>query len=119
MTQATKSNPQLANAQPDLVDRIFEYIFSDPVLAAAVKAQAEADKQSIPRLKAAVRSEFEGEKCYITGRTNSDRQERVQKVLALFNGRNATEVARRLDVSRATVYRDIKQSMGKKQSHDS
>ena len=31
------------------------------------------------------------------------------QVLSLFNGRNATEVARCLNISRATVYRLLKQ----------
>lgn len=117
MTQSEKNLNAMLQAQPDLVDRIFDYILSDPTLAAAIKQQAADQKVTLPKLKAAVRSEFVGEKCYITGQTTSERQQRVQQVLALFNGRNATEVARRLDISRATVYRYIKQSQLKKQSH--
>lgn len=99
-----------SKATPDLVDRIFEYIFSDPTLAAAIQQSVQANKASIPKIKAAVRSEFRGEECYIAGRPATARQEQVAQVLALFNGRNATEVARSLGISRASVYRHIKQS---------
>jgi Mor family transcriptional regulator len=100
----------LIQAEPDLVDRIFEYIFQDPALAQAIQQQAGEGKDPIASLKTAVRSEFKGEECYIAGRPATQRQETVSKVLALFNGRNATEVARKLQISRASVYRTIKQA---------
>jgi DNA-binding transcriptional ArsR family regulator len=94
----------LIRSEPDLVDRIFDYILSDPAMAAAMRGMRNRDADPVNDLKAAVRAEFQGEECYIAGR-------RVQaaEVLAQFNGRNASEVARRLDISRATVYRHIKQ----------
>jgi len=98
----------LVQAEPDLVDRIFDYIFSDPALALAI------EKSSVSSIKAAVRAEFRGEECYIASRPATARQELVSNVLALFNGRNATEVARRLQISRRTVYRIIKQPGGVK-----
>lgn len=100
-------------ADPDLVDRIFAYIFADPALAAAIRKGAAA-QQSVKQLKAAVRAEFAGERCYIADRPPTVRQETTAQVLALFNGANATEVARRLQISRATVYRVIKQPGGPK-----
>lgn len=100
----------MTRAQPDLVDRIFEYILSDPALAEAIRSSAQSEKTSIPKLKAAVRAEFQGEECYIAGRPATARQELVAQVFALFNGRNASEVARRLQISRASVYRHIKQA---------
>lgn len=101
----------LTQAEPDLVDRIFDYILAElPEIAASVQKH-----------KAAVRAEFRGEECYIASRPATERQQTVAQVLALFDGRNATEVARRLQISRATVYRVIKQPGGttpsKKQSH--
>lgn len=84
---------------PDLVDRIFDYILAElPDL-----------RERVDALKADVRAEFKGEECYIPSIAATDRQARVQQVLALFNGRNASEVARRLQISPATVYRIIKQ----------
>jgi len=99
---AKKPIPYTAPAMfsdPDLVDRIFDYILAEmPELHKAVIA-----------LKPQVRAEFNGERCYITTNTPSERQQLVQQVLSQFNGRNATEIARRLQISRATVYRIIKQ----------
>ena len=89
----------LIQAEPDLVDRIFDYIMAElPQIAASVQKH-----------KAAVRAEFKGEECYIASRPPTARQHTTAQVLALFNGRNATEVARRLQISRATVYRVLKQ----------
>lgn len=111
MTITTPSKVEaLIQAEPDLVDRIFDYIFQDPALAQAIKQQAGEGEDTLGKLKTAVRSEFKGEECYIAGRPATQRQETVSKVLALFNGRNATEVARKLHISRASVYRVIKQA---------
>ncbi|MDB5965177.1 MAG: resolvase [Polaromonas sp.] len=86
---------------PDLVDRIFEYLLS------------EFPQISGPRLedsKRAVRAEFKGLETYIPGRSQTERYQLAVQVLTLFNGRNASEVARRLQISRATVYRFVKQA---------
>jgi Mor family transcriptional regulator len=99
----------LIQAEPDLVDRIFEYIFQDPALAQAFTQQAGEGKDAVEKLKEEVRGEFEGEMCYIAGRPASKRQETAAKVLSLFNGRNASEVARKLNIGRTTVYRILKQ----------
>lgn len=113
-TPATPKLDALLKAEPDLVDRIFDYILSDPALAVAIQAKHGADSDPIPKLKAAVRSEFRGEECYIAGRPATARQETVVQVLSLFNGRNASEVARKLQISRRTVYRILKQPGGLK-----
>lgn len=124
-------SPATGNSQhePDLVDRIFEYIFSDPAMARAVQAMAVVSDHAVQaamapaspaavdplqNLKAAVRAEFHGERCYITARPVTQRQEQAAQVLQLFNGRNANEVARRLQISRTSVYRYIKQARGAK-----
>jgi Mor family transcriptional regulator len=60
-------------------------------------------------MKRAAREEFKGAVFYIPTRSPSERQLLVAEALRLFNGRNATEVARRLRISRATVYRWVKQ----------
>jgi len=101
---------RLLQAEPDLVDRIFDYILCDPVLGRAIQQASQEQQSAVPKLKAAVRAEFKGEECYIAGRPATARQEMVANVRALFNGRNATEVARRLCISRSTVYRVIKQA---------
>lgn len=100
-------------ADPDLVDRIFEYILADSELGAAVAKMAQG-AEKIEDLKHSVRSEFRGEECYIPATSPTERQRKVSRVLALFNGRNATEVARQLGISRGSVYRYIKQSGGQR-----
>lgn len=84
-------------ADPDLVDRLFDYVVQLlPELA-----------DRAPEVKAAVRDEFAGAQVYIREREAG--HELARKVLTLFNGRNASEVARQLNISRATVYRYLKQ----------
>lgn len=87
-----------APGDPDLIDRIVEYLRD--ILDAEVLEQVRAD----------LRAEFAGESLYIPRVGQTERQKRLAAVLRLFNGRNASEVARRLGISRATVYRDLKQS---------
>ena len=109
MPKPTRSNPTpptlaaMIAAEPDLVDRIFDYLLAEfPQITGQ-------PPEIINNLKTAVRSEFKGEMRYIPDRSPSERQQTVSQILALFNGRNATEVARRLQISRATVYRVLKQ----------
>lgn len=85
----------------DLVDRIFEYLTSCPALL-----QADAD---IDAVKARIRQELGGDSHYVR-RRGPQQSDHAPSILALFNGRNATEVARRLGISRATVYRVLKQA---------
>ena len=109
-TTATPKLTALIQSEPDLVDRIFDYLLAEfPQIAGL-------PPEKIDHTKAAVRSEFRGEECYIAARPTSARQQLVTQVLALFNGRNATEVARRLQISRATVYRVLKQPGKEKQN---
>lgn len=82
---------------PDLVDRIFDYI---------VRLHPELSARH-GEIKRAVREEFTGERAYV--RRLDGPRTMAQTVLARFNGRNATEVARELRISRATVYRILKQ----------
>lgn len=88
----------------DLVDAIFAFIEEEfPALAPRTA-----------ELKEEVRREFRGIEIYIPRRSQAERDKLTKEVLSLFNGRNATEVARRLKLGRATVYRIIKQAGGKK-----
>lgn len=88
-------------ADPDLVDRIFEFIVEHvPELRGGIGEP----------IKARMRAEFGGHKVYIPKVGATERQARDAAVRRLFNGRNATEIARVLGVSRATVYRCLKQS---------
>lgn len=92
-----------AAVDADLVDRIFEFLLAEVPEVAALPVER------LDVMRTEVRAEFCGERCYIAGNPQTARQQRVARILAMFNGRNATEVARKLGVSRATVYRVIKQ----------
>lgn len=97
---------------PDLVDRIFEYLVAE---VPAMKEAAELGR--LAEMKLAVRHEFSGDRQNIGRRTEAGRRDLAGSVLAMFNGRNASEVGRRLGVSRATVYRMLKQAgVGKSQT---
>lgn len=91
-------------ADSDLIDRIFDYIVAE---MPEMRERAEA-------LKECARREFAGLETYIPRRSDADRQRLVLLVLELFNGRNATEIARRLKIGRASVYRIIKTHGAKK-----
>lgn len=88
-------------SDPDLVDRMFEYL---------LEQFPQIPRQKIARAKADFRDEFGGEEYYVRTQPHEARARRVAQILALFNGRNATEIARKLQISRATVYRIIKQA---------
>lgn len=85
---------------PDLVDAIFKYLEEElPELAPL-----------LGKLQDEVRNEFQGIEIYIPRRSMARRKQLTTDVLRLFNGRNASEVARKLGIGRTTVYRIIKQS---------
>lgn len=88
----------------DLVDVIFQHLGEEfPHLALRLGV-----------LKEEVRHEFSGMEIYIARRSSARRKQLTKEVLTLFNGRNASEVARKLGIGRATVYRIIKQDGGRK-----
>lgn len=104
-TPPTPRLQSLLDAEPDLVDRIFEYLIAEvPAFAQGVTDDKAA------QLKNAVRAEFAGDRVRVGARTDAARRDLVRQVLTLFNGRNASEVARRLQISRPTVYRYLKQA---------
>lgn len=98
MTQAT-AQPAQQITEPDLVDMIVDYVVGIEPNLAERRDQMTAD----------LRAEFGGQRWYVAARPETERQWRVREILARFNGRNATEVCRTLKISRATVYRTIKQ----------
>ena len=92
-------------AEPDLVDRMLEMLVRE---VPALKPRAEEIAQ-------ALRGEFAGEDVYIRRRAGPPAA-LVVEVLRRFNGRNVTEVARELRISRATVYRMLRQGGGATQA---
>lgn len=102
---ATPELDGLLMAEPDFVDRIFEYLLAEfPQIAGPKVVEA----------KRTMREEFGAREVYVRSPAADARRAQNQSLLALFNGRNATEAARRLGVSRATVYRWLKQPGRKK-----
>lgn len=89
---------------PDMVDRIFKYLEENAPELAPLLGQLQDE----------VRAEFQGIEIYIPRRSMARRKQLTVEVLALFNGRNASEVARKLGLGRATVYRIIKQAGDRK-----
>jgi len=89
---------------PDLIDSIFAFI--------AIEFPEMRERAA--ELKQMARREFAGIETYIPRRPKAERDRIVLEVMRLFDGRNATEVARRLNISRASVYRIIKTLGGRK-----
>ena len=87
--------------QGDFADAVFAYLLSEFPQIAGPKYVGAKD---------ALRDHFAGERVYVAKRTQEKREHLAREVLTLFNGRNATEVARRLRISRTQVYRILKQS---------
>jgi transcriptional regulator of acetoin/glycerol metabolism len=109
MTQQAKKRFPLLDAHvlsekfsdPDLVDRIFDHILS---LLPELRTH-EGD------LKGTIRREFGGTEQYVRSEAVERRQRDIEvKVRRMFDGRNASHIARVLGISRATVYRCLKQS---------
>jgi Mor family transcriptional regulator len=91
--------------KPDLVDRVFDYLFSEcPGFRQAVTSEAD-----VAKAKQRLRDEFGGEEAWVRSGHKAKRDAQTTEILRLFNGRNASEVARRIGTSRATVYRKLKQ----------
>lgn len=106
MTKASPT-PQLDSLirdDPDLVDRIFDYL---------LREFPDIEGPKLAETKLAVRENFGGSEQYVRSAAAVKRQEVAVQVLSRFNGRNATEVARELKISRTSVYRFLKQA-GKK-----
>jgi len=103
MPTTPSPHPQLdalIRQDPDLVDRTFDYLLAELPELSPERARLIAQQ---------VRRVHGGQENYI----RKDAAAAVTaEVLRQLNGRNATEVARRPGVSRATVYRCIKQAGG-------
>ncbi|WP_157991630.1 hypothetical protein [Caldimonas tepidiphila] len=97
-------------ADPDLVDRIFDLVIAHlPQLVSGARSLSEA--------KNAVRGEFSGQEIYIHKRRHMSGEVLAQQVRELCaGGARPKDVAVKLGLSRATVYR-MRGSHGKNLSH--
>lgn len=97
----TTATPE-ADFAPDLVDRMFDYLVD-------LLPELRGSPATVERVQQQLRREFASQAAYISARSPVDKAEERRQVLRLWNGRNATAVARTLGISRATVYRHLKQ----------
>jgi Mor family transcriptional regulator len=88
----------------DLIDTIFDFI----------EREFPEMRHRAPALKQLARREFAGILTYIPRRSQSERDRIAAEVAVLFTGRNVAEVARKLGISTASVYRIIKKPGSKK-----
>lgn len=86
----------------DLITAVLDYLCQRLPDAAAHRADWEA----------ALRADFGGRRHYVPTKPAATRDQLAQQILALYNGRNASQIARRLRIGRATVYRVLKQPRG-------
>jgi len=96
------TTPSETATDMDLVDRIFDYL----------EGQLPRDLQAagqLGQLRTQMRAEFAGARSYIPSVARHQRGQRIEAVLRLYNGRNAMQIAQQLQMSRASVYRIIKQ----------
>lgn len=97
-----RQQPEPPAREPDIVDAIFDLV---------LRERPEMASEDIDALKRMTRDEFGGQTFLYVRVMPDERQRRiVQQVLSMFNGRNASEVARQLGIGRATVYRLLKQA---------
>lgn len=102
ITDTVKRGEPDADFVPDLVDRMFDYLLE-------LVPEIQRGDTGLERVQAALRKEFAGQDVYIPARSLVSKAEERRAVLQLWNGRNATTIARSLGISRATVYRYLKQ----------
>lgn len=98
---------KLLNQNPDLVERMFDYLVQQ-------MPELQQHMERLDAVQREIRSEFGGQSGWISEKSQAEKDaaqvERMQQVLHLINGRNATQVARHLRISRASVYRYLKQA---------
>lgn len=68
----------------------------------------EISKQIAQLIEKRLRDEMAGDRGYISSSSTASKEEKYARVRRMFNGRNATEIARELNIGRATVYRILK-----------
>lgn len=101
VTTVRKQEPELDD-ELDVLEEIF-------ALIAEQLPEVASGPQRVEAVKAIIRERFAGIEVYVPRRPAAERRQLDRRIAELFDGRNATEVARRLGISRATVYRKLKQ----------
>ena len=60
------------------------------------------------KIEQRLRQEMAGDRGYISNESTASRQQKYDRVRRMFNGRNATAIAKELKIGRTTVYRILK-----------
>lgn len=68
----------------------------------------EVSQRLAEQIERRLRALMSGDRGYISSQSPADRQATYERVRRMFNGCNATEIARELKIGRATVYRILK-----------
>ncbi len=71
--------------------------------------QQEFSRDLAQKIEARLRREMSGDRTYMPRESTASRKAMHDKVRRMFNGSNATEIARELGIGRTTVYRILKQ----------
>ena len=69
---------------------------------------AELGRELAEKIEKRLRREMAGDRIYISNESESSRKQKYDMVRRMYNGRNATAIARELKIGRATVYRILK-----------
>lgn len=108
MINSAKRDDHLqASCNGDFIDQIFDLLLSSDDTRSQLTHTSDALGKTVDEMKKQIRQEYGGETIYLRSRASPDQLR--HQVLSIFNGRNATEIARKLGIGRATVYRLIKQ----------
>jgi Mor family transcriptional regulator len=91
----------------DLGSKI-QNIAHDVAVEIMSKWAKEVSKQLAAEIEQRLRSEMAGDRGYISSASTASREAKHELVRRMFNGRNATQIARELKMGRATVYRILK-----------
>jgi Mor family transcriptional regulator len=91
----------------DIGDRI-QTIAHEVAAQIMLEKATEISEEIAVRLEQRLRTEMAGDRGYISIESTISRKEKHDRVRRMFNGRNATEIARELNIGRSTVYRILK-----------
>jgi len=91
----------------DMGSRIKD-IANDAAKQIMAEWSSEISEQIAMLIEKRLRTEMAGDRGYISSASTASREEKIKRVRAMFNGRNAAAIARELHMGRATVYRILK-----------
>lgn len=120
MTSPTPELDKLIQAEPDLVDRLFDFMMIElgKKIGESLDRMPPEEKRAVKlAVKRATHAEFKGEQCYVAALPAADREERDAAIRAMFTGGNQKAVLRHFRISKSTLGRIIARArIAKKES---